>query len=229
MKRNVSLEEISDGRLYDKNDMVRAGCGDCKGCSVCCHGMGESIILDPYDLWRLTVNLGVTANELLQEKLELHVVEGMILPNLRMNPTTSACGVLEKAGRGSSHAYRPGICRLFPLGRYYEDSTEAVSGVREAGYFRYFLQVHECPKPSKAKIKVYKWLDTDDIRTYEQFISDWHYFLKALQERIAGMEDQTQIRSICMYVLQQFYLAPCEDFYEAFHGRLDEAKRYFHM
>ena len=77
--------------------------------------------------------------------------------------------------------------------------------------------------------KVYKWLDTDDIRTYEQFISDWHYFLKALQERIAGMEDQAQIRSICMYVLQQFYLAPCEDFYEAFHGRLDEAKRYFEM
>ena len=50
MKRNVSLEEISDGRLYDKNDMVRAGCGGCKGCSACCHGMGESIILDPYDL-----------------------------------------------------------------------------------------------------------------------------------------------------------------------------------
>ena len=38
--------------------------------------MGETIILDPYDLWRLTVNLGVTANELLQEKLELHVVDG---------------------------------------------------------------------------------------------------------------------------------------------------------
>lgn len=101
MKRNVSLEEISDGRLYDKNDMVRAGCGDCKGCSACCHGMGESIILDPYDLWRLTVNLGVTANELLQEKLELHVVDGMILPNLRMNPTTSACGFLDKEGRCS--------------------------------------------------------------------------------------------------------------------------------
>ena len=25
MKRQVSLEEISDGRLYDKNDMVKAG------------------------------------------------------------------------------------------------------------------------------------------------------------------------------------------------------------
>ena len=113
MKRNVSLEEISDGRLYDKNDMVRAGCGDCKGCSACCHGMGETIILDPYDLWRLTVNLGVTANGLLQEKLELHVVDGMILPNLRMNPTTSACGFLDKEGRCS---ISPGDLQAVPAG-----------------------------------------------------------------------------------------------------------------
>lgn len=40
MKRNVNLEEISDGRLYDENDMVKAGCDDCKGCSACCRGMG---------------------------------------------------------------------------------------------------------------------------------------------------------------------------------------------
>lgn len=132
MKRNVSLEEISDGRLYDKNDMVRAGCGDCKGCSACCHGMGESIILDPYDLWRLTVNLGVTANELLQEKLELHVVDGMILPNLRMNPTTSACGFLDKEGRCSIHAYRPGFagCSAGTLLRRFGRAAQA-SGRRD--------------------------------------------------------------------------------------------------
>ena len=41
MKRNVSLEEISDGKLYTSNDMVKADCGDCQGCSACCHGMGD--------------------------------------------------------------------------------------------------------------------------------------------------------------------------------------------
>ena len=58
MKRNVSLEEISDGRLYDENDMVKVGCSDCKGCSSCCRGMGESIILDPLDIWQLSCGLG---------------------------------------------------------------------------------------------------------------------------------------------------------------------------
>ena len=176
MKRNVSLEEISDGRLYDKNDMVRAGCGDCRGCSACCHGLGESIILDPYDLWRLTTHLQVTASELLQDKLELHVVDGMILPNLRMNPKTEACGFLNEAGRCSIHAYRPGICRLFPLGRYYEEPKEG----QRKGSFRYFLQVHECPLPNKTKVKVGKWVDTPQLEQYEVYIRKWHSFLETV-------------------------------------------------
>ena len=31
MKRNVELSEISDGRLYTANDMVKADCFDCQG------------------------------------------------------------------------------------------------------------------------------------------------------------------------------------------------------
>ena len=43
MERNVSMDEISDGRLYGLNDMVKADCRDCEGCSACCRGMGTSI------------------------------------------------------------------------------------------------------------------------------------------------------------------------------------------
>ena len=68
MKRNIDINEISDGKLYWPNDMVKADCGDCKGCSDCCKGMGESIILDPYDIYRLTTGLGVTFEQLLGQK-----------------------------------------------------------------------------------------------------------------------------------------------------------------
>ena len=54
MERNVTMAEISDGKLYSRDDMVKAGCDDCRGCSACCHGMGNSIVLDPYDVYRLT-------------------------------------------------------------------------------------------------------------------------------------------------------------------------------
>lgn len=83
MKRNVSLAEISDGRLYKANDMVKADCGGCNGCSRCCHGMGNSIILDPYDVYRMTTGMGKSMQELLAASVELNVVDGVILPNLK--------------------------------------------------------------------------------------------------------------------------------------------------
>lgn len=57
MLRNVDLSEISDGKLYDANDMVKADCKGCEGCSACCRGMGKSIVLDPLDVHRLTTLL----------------------------------------------------------------------------------------------------------------------------------------------------------------------------
>ena len=57
MKRQIDINEISDGRLYGPNDMVKADCGDCEGCSACCCGMGSSIVLDPFDMYHITTGL----------------------------------------------------------------------------------------------------------------------------------------------------------------------------
>lgn len=43
MEREIDLKKISDGKLYTNKDMVKAGCGECQGCSDCCRGMGNSI------------------------------------------------------------------------------------------------------------------------------------------------------------------------------------------
>lgn len=85
MRRNVSLEEISDGRLYGSNDMVKADCHGCKGCHKCCTGMGNSVLLDPYDVYRMQRGLGKGLAQLLaEETVELNVAEGVILPNVKM-------------------------------------------------------------------------------------------------------------------------------------------------
>ena len=148
MIRNIDIEEISDGKLYTANDMVKADCQDCKGCSACCHGMGESIVLTPLDAYRLTKGLGRSFQEILNEHLELSVCDGIILPNLKMTGSEEGCTFLNEQGRCTIHAYRPGICRIFPLGRVYEDGT-----------FKYFLQVYECQNKNRSKIKVKKWVD----------------------------------------------------------------------
>ena len=213
MKRQVSMDEISDGKLYTLNDMVKAGCNDCKGCSACCQGMGSSIVLDPLDVYRLCQNLGQTFEQLLAEKLELQVVDGIVLPNLKMGGEKEQCAFLNEEGRCSIHAFRPGICRLFPLGRYYEN-----------GSFQYFLQIHECKNQNRTKVKVRKWIDTPDVARYEKFVADWHYFLLDLQENLQKMTNENEMKQISMRILKEFYLIPYDtdrDFYEQFEERKD--------
>ena len=213
MKRQVSMDEISDGKLYTLNDMVKAGCNDCKGCSACCQGMGSSIVLDPLDVYRLCQNLGLTFEQLFAEKLELQVVDGIVLPNLKMGGEKEQCAFLNEEGRCSIHAFRPGICRLFPLGRYYEN-----------GSFQYFLQIHECKNQNRTKVKVRKWIDTPDVARYEKFVADWHYFLLDLQENLQKMTNENEIKQISMRILKEFYLIPYDtdrDFYEQFEERKD--------
>ena len=217
MQRSVRMEDISDGRLYTCNDLVKADTRDCQGCSACCKGMGRSIVLDPLDIYRLTTYLGNTTQELLNGNIELNVVDGIILPNLAMTGTEESCSFLNKEGRCSVHPARPGICRLFPLGRFYENNA-----------FQYFLQVHECPK-ERTKIKVKKWLDTPNLKAYEQYINKWHYFQKDLQKMLESQSDDMR-KKVSMYILQEFYFKPYNaemEFYEEFEQRLNAAREVF--
>lgn len=211
-----NLEEISDGKIYGLNDMVRAGCQDCQGCSDCCQGMGSSILLDPYDIYLITKNEHTTFEALLAETVELGVVDGIILPNLKMAGEKERCTYLNEEGRCSIHSYRPGLCRLFPLGRCYGDHS-----------FQYFLQAKECSKTNRTKVKVSKWIDTPDIKKNQKYIMDWHYFLKDVEAMLKNCEDEALPKQINMYLLNRFFLAPYnmqEDFYIQIEERLEQAR-----
>lgn len=215
MKRECSLKDISDGKLYSSNDMVKADCLDCKGCSACCKGMGNSIILDPLDVSRLCKGLDIDFNGLLSQAAELNVVDGIILPDLKMSGEEEQCVFLDDNGRCRIHQFRPGICRMFPLGRYYEN-----------GSYKYFLQINECLNNNRVKIKVSKWIDTPEYKKYEKYINDWHYFLIDIQEKIMStQENDSYIKDTNMYILNKFFVSAYdEEFYEDFYKRFGEAK-----
>jgi len=216
MKRNWNMDEVSDGKLYDKDDMVEAGCDGCKNCSACCHGMGTSIVLDPYDIYRMTKHFSCTIKELLETGVELNAVDHLILPNLRMTGEEESCYYLNEEGRCSIHESRSGICRLFPLGRIYEN-----------GSFQYFLQVHECPYENKSEVRVSDWLDTPILKKYEKYVNTWHYFLKDWEGIVIGLKNETEVKQYVMYLLMQFFNKPYDltkDFYPQFYARLAEAK-----
>ena len=216
MRRQVDLAQISDGKLYDVNDMAKLGCQDCEGCSACCRGMGESIVLDPLDVFRISVYLDRCFEELLHNEFELNVVDGIILPNLKM-ADDNACSFLNEQGRCSIHVARPGICRIFPLGRFYEN-----------GDFKYFLQKDECAKKNRTKVKVGKWVDVADYEKNKAFIITWHYFLNDIEELMKEKDDDNFSKQCCLLVLRLFYMNPYDndrDFYEQFDERMLKMKR----
>lgn len=237
MDRYIDLKEISDGKLYGSNDLVKAGCGDCQGCSACCESMADTIILDPMDLYLLTSHLGIPISSMLYHQIDLGVVDGVILPHLKMAGSTNRCPFLTEAGRCSIHEFRPGFCRLFPLGRYYENRS-----------FRYFLQIKECLNQNRTKVKIRKWIGMPDFDRYETFIKDWHYFLKDLQKPLAKNSPQWA-KNVNLLILNELILKPYsagqetpdskesdgkipekvsenyENFYPQFYERLQEVTR----
>ncbi len=220
MIREVDISEISDGKTYDAGDMVKLGVDDCSGCHACCCGMSDTITLDPYDVYRLEAGLKIKFEELLADYLELKVSDGIILPRLKMNKVAEiqgqhedeACIFLDMDGRCSIHMHRPAICRLFPLGRIYENETH-----------RYFLQVNECHKERQTKIKIKKWLGTPEFSRYETFVDTWHYFIKGIADR-SGEMSADQLKEVNMTVLKTFFFADYDagkDFYEQFEDRMN--------
>jgi len=214
MERSWDLNQVSDGRLYCDGDRARVGCHDCNGCSACCRGMGTSITLDPYDIYNLTKGLKCLFTDLLKESVELSVVDGIILPNLVMEKSKESCYFLDLQGRCKIHEFRPGMCRLFPLGRIYENND-----------YKYFIQIHECVKADKTKVKISRWLGMRDSKKYHHFINVWHYFLKDIQKIILELNDDQEIKSMNIKILNTFFVEAYdtgEDFYQQFDKRVYE-------
>lgn len=106
---------------------------------------------------------------------------------------------------------RPGLCRVFPLGRIYEESR-----------IRYFLQMDACQKPGRSKVKVGKWLDTPQMERYERFLMDWHAIRKQLEKQVKDGIGEQEAKTINMFLLNLFFIKPYEpeqDFYEQYEER----------
>lgn len=214
MKREINIDEISENNLYDDNDMVRIGCNDCAGCSECCRFSSDTIILDPSDIYRLEKGLNMGFTELCGKYLNLRMVDGLTLPYLLVDEG-SGCRLLSPEGRCTIHEFRPGNCRLFPLGRIYEN-----------GDFRYFIQKDQCVSPLRIKVKVSSWLGIENLKGYRRFLNSWHDLLKKERENLAGAEIEKQ-KSTMLALLQTFYVNPYDterDFYEQFEERLSLIK-----
>lgn len=216
MKSSMTLDKISDGIAYEIDDMVKADAGGCNGCSACCHGVGDMVVLNPFDVYSITKNTGVSFESLLTDKLNLVTENKISLPYLNMIGNKERCAFLNENDRCSIHKFRPSICRLFPLGRFYEEDT-----------FKYFLQVDTCTKKNLKEVSVRDWIEIDDYDNNSLFIMVWYKLLKALTFRVKFIRDDEELKAVNTYLQEVFYnIDPKEheDFYSELFSRVPAAK-----
>ncbi|GAU78923.1 YkgJ family cysteine cluster protein [Fusibacter sp. 3D3] len=216
MKTNIILEDISDGKRYDINDLVKANTGGCHGCSACCHNVGDLVTLNPFDAYNISSHLKITFDVLLEDKFELHPHGKLVLPHLKMHKVSERCSFLNQEDRCTIHANRPNICRLFPLGRVYEDDN-----------FKYFLQKDACMKSHLTDVKVMDWIGIDHYNENKAFILSWYKLIKALTFRVKFIHDDQELKVLNTYLLNTFYRMDLDEqqtFYAAYNDRLPEAK-----
>ena len=92
------------------------------------------------------------------------------------------------------------------------------------------MQSQQCSKKNRTKVKVSRWIDTPDIKSNQEYIVSWHYFLKDVEELIKKRSDDALIKQINMYLLNMFFIAPYnmqEDFYIQVNERMKKAREQF--
>lgn len=223
MLREEGVEEIYDGCFYRPEDMVPVGCSDCAGCSDCCRNTGDSIVLDPYDMYLLSKGTGKTFTDMIEREIEIRLVDGLVLPNLiqqRVKEPGSefagapgeGCAFLSAGGRCTIHPFRPGFCRLYPMGRYYTEDG-----------FRYILQKNECTGREKTPVLLRDWIGVEDLPRYEAFVLGWHDFKKSAEAAMEGLTQRSR-GSVRNYILQLFFVHPYItelDFYAQYAARME--------
>lgn len=216
MKTNMLLSDISDGQSYDLMDTVLADTKGCEGCSACCENVGDLVTLTPYDLYQMRVATGMTLDALFEGHLQKVTQDKITLPHLKMVTENQNCAFLDKDKRCAIHAYRPNICRLFPLGRFYEN-----------GDFHYFLQNNACIKEDLEPVVVNDWINIPNYDDNKIFILSWYQFIKALTFRMKFVRDEAEIEAIQKDILDTFFRLEAQDdltFYATFQRELKKAK-----
>ena len=202
---------------YQINDIARISSPACEGCGECCRGMGDTIVLDPYDAYQLAIGLNKPFADLMSKEIALHNENSLLLPHIAMQGSQNACSFLSEDCRCGIHSFRPGICRLYPRSRKYTDEG-----------IRYFIPEEVCAGHSLIKKRIRSYLDIRDYHAYESYKCDWFRFLKDAEDAAISTADSSLRTKTALFVLETFFLRPyaCGDFYALVEKRMKRARRF---
>ena len=153
----------------------------CKRTNVCCKNFSSNdrIIIEPYDVLRLSRRLSISTGKLLEEYADLTLDDNTHFPlallKYKGNKRRNKCHFLRSYGC-SVYEDRPLRCRLYPLGRILNRGKS------------YFIHIGNCQcgnTPEDKSWGAQEWIDASGAENYLEYqgyisdiysFADWHAY-----------------------------------------------------
>lgn len=166
----------------------------CTMCGKCCIHR-EDIILSPRDIFRMSAELGLSAEGLFRKYCEAYIGPDSRIPIVRLLPKGKAkrCPLL-KNKKCMAHNAKPAVCAMYPVGRAMaaEKPGESLTDISRSR-MHYIFSNPGCGDDSETHT-VRSWLESFGIPIpdvfylkWQQAILDMSHLFREL-EKNAGME-----------------------------------------
>lgn len=167
----------------------------CKQCGKCCKNR-KDILLNPYDLHRMSSVLGVSHQDIIERYCTVYIGDSSRFPCVLLKPVgkEKVCPLL-KNNRCSVHQGKPTVCALYPLGRAMDYAAAAGSASTE--------EPGNCGEPIKGSIFYFLNGSTCGARDEEHTVEEWQGEYD-LQESEAWFLEWSKALGEIAIILQQF-------------------------
>lgn len=146
---------------------------DCKTCGKCCIHR-DDVLLHPKDIYNMAKELHLTTEELIEKYCEVYIGQDSRIPIVRLKPRGSVhrCPLL-KDRKCQVHDAKPGICKLYPLGRYLVLLGKTSADI-DMDSVQYIFNKPDCKGSEGTETHtVREWLESFGIPVKDEFFIKW--------------------------------------------------------
>lgn len=151
----MDIEEIQNRELAPTDEFEFA----CKECGGCCRKRREPIMVTACDIYYAMKAIGSSPDAALKKHFEYTIGKDSHLPVILLRERDDgSCSFLRK-GKCLIHQDKPIVCRLFPLGRFYDGRDKK---------YHYFSNANSCEGSKQQTFTLQEWLELFDIPAHEE-------------------------------------------------------------
>lgn len=191
---DYSLDNIRNSELKP-DDLFEF---ECDGCGNCCRKRSTPIAITGADLFIIAQKQGMTPQEVAEKYTEMEIGKNSRMPVLYLQERLDGSCKFLRTGRCTIQEYKPAICALFPLGRYYDPKDE---------------QIHYIPTmegscssaPGKKGQTVQDWVDSFHLAETDDMFKAWSKLICGLAVIMMNVSKESVKGAILQWLMTVLY------------------------